>query len=272
MSLIDKFDNIQVQNTSRISVPDKEFCESEEGKYQTAVTALRQCLTILCEARDKEEKARNDREYIHSYDDVKHMEDRLDAIKSMFVLRICHYFTSKYGVTLNSDVIERKYQEKDITADNILCEVFAQLGGFSFEEKAQKEIQEKMKSHFSYSSSRREEQLKIRGTKLTLDGYVYPYKDKWSNQYEISNYGMDSLRDLIRALSHFETGASDILNYYSLFNQWRLKESEGAFDKQELGYHKVQSIKLFKNGKVEIEFMSAEQAQEFAKDYCGQTL
>lgn len=262
MNLLSKFASVKIENTSRISEEDKNYCEQQQGAYKIALNALLTALIALkAVVINYVKMGEYDRGYINKYDDIDHMEKRIKQVKNEFISNIVNYFEKTYNVTLNSTAIEKKY-DMNVTYQDIIEEIFIQLGGFNFKEKAVKEIKEA-----SRGTVYKDDKITVNKGKLTIASYVY-FRSSWSNGLELG-YNDDKVIPLFNALSHFETDKTETLGYYSNIYK-ELREGQKNYDifsKYELGYNKAQSIKFFKNGKVEIVFQSMQQAEAFKREY-----
>lgn len=260
-----KFDSIVIENDQRIEPEDVEFCENEQNKYMAAVNVYKPLLKAFNEY--KEVSGIDSKHWDAGYISWREEDDTIniiDKLKKRFISNVCHYFSKKYNVTIETSEFKGKYNT-DITYSQIVDEIFIQLDGFNFKEKAVNEIKNNLKNKVgSYKK------ITVNKNKVTIPSYVY--MDHWEKKWGILklSYGSENkVRVLLNALSNFETNSTDLIWYYEgLYNSLT---SENPFKKYELGYNKVQSLKPFQNGKVEIVFDNREQAQQFAREYCGVT-
>lgn len=265
-SILSKFDNITIENDERISPADKEYCELKEAKYNSALSIMKQCLSlynsIYDPTTDDGYRSEDSKGYIDKHYDIKHTEERIDKIKNEFISDIMYYFEKTYNVTLAKNEVKQKF-DSDLTYENIIDEVFEQLGGFNFTEKAITEIKEA-----SRNTIYRDDKISINKGKISIIDYIY-WDNSWDNKYKKLGYSDTKVRTLFAALSHYETGNTDTLYYYDdMYNEfYRGSQDFDIFSKYTLGHNKVNSFKNFKNGKIEIEFQTNEQAQEFVSNY-----
>ena len=75
------------------------------------------------------------------------------------------------------------------------------------------------------------------------------------------------MKKILRGLAHYETGTYDIYPYgfSDLLGYGRLNSSECEFSTCE----KVKSLKMYKNGRVDVKFATEEMASKFVEDYLG---
>lgn len=265
--ILSKFDNVQIENYNRIDAEDQAFCEHQEKLYQQAIDLLNNTLEQMKTIYSTYKKISSYETdgYIDEYKDIKHLEERLNKIKQSHINKICRYFEEKHSITISESEIYDKYKDREINYNNILDEIFLQLRGFSFTEKAENEVKENFKKCLS-----RYDKIEVKGNKVTINGFVYvDYFDKRWGKIRMSYNSRDKVYSLCKALSLFETKRTDITNYYNSI-LYSVRE-EDPFRKYELGYNKVVSIRFFQNGKTEIVFKTSEQAQQFTREYCGIT-
>ena len=75
---------------------------------------------------------------------------------------------------------------------------------------------------------------------------------------------IDRMKDIIRGISHFETGGFD----YTPVSLSRLLIRELDSSQCEFSdCEKVQSLKMFKNGRVDLKFSSETYALQFVEEY-----
>ncbi len=171
----------------------------------------------------------------------------------------------EYKETYEEEVrrVSEELRSMAIRYEEILDRIFSQLGGLSFQDVAIKELKDACRSASSnYHGSKSYTQKKA---VLSFDcGCSH---DSWYSQWhsnEPTRFDLhDSMKKIVRGLSYFEMGTQSYLHY-------------GLSDL--LGYHiegndhsvngeKVQSVKLFKNGRVDVRFQSEALARQFAEEF-----
>lgn len=264
VNLFAKFDALEVKASDRIPEEDVLYCENQQRLYDQAIGFLQDCLqktqNIYNSNLDGEYKKDG---YIDKYDDIRHFEDRIEKVKQAFSSRIKYYFTGKYKITVGN-IPDREV----LHYSDIVEEIFEQLGGLSFQEKAAKEIKDNLKISCRRGCSD-ENKVIVKNKKVIINGFVWATKCSIFQRWEIGYNSRDTLVILFKALSHYESGSFAIAHSYEMFLKLTQDHRDSVFDRYELGYNKVEAIRVYKNGKTEIEFSTGEQAQIFAKDYCG---
>lgn len=261
--LLNKFQSVTIQNDIRISEIDRAFCEKQEKMYKEAIQAMQQTLelfkNIYATYPENDNYDYYSKGYIDDYKDIKHIEDRMNDFKNNFINKVLRHFEKAYNVTLESAEIIKKY-DLDITYNNIIDEIFEQLGGFNFNEKAIQEIKDRLKN------SIRNNNVSVNKNKVSINNFIYiDHFDKKWGRVRLSYGSKETINKLFNALSLFETGETENTFYYN--SLLKKLENDDPFYKHEIGYNSVQSIRPYQNGKIEIVFKTSEQAQQFKNEY-----
>lgn len=240
MNLLDKFSAVDIKAETRISNSDKQFCEVQQAAYNHGRNALKQILDIS-------------ERFIKEQNDILGAIDR--EVYSNYI------YDGREGISLH-------IENMDVSYDQVLDQIFVQLGGFSFHDKAINEMKEKCHEAAwnRYYGKRVYEQKK---SVLSFTGYGCSF-DSWHEQWHKGEYEIkltDGMKEIIRALAYFEYGEIGYIPY--AFNcllgwSWTTTETERRFDME-----KLKSIKCFKNGRVDIRFTSEAYARQFAEEFLG---
>jgi hypothetical protein len=272
--IFSKFDSITITNSNRIDEEDQAYCEKEQESYNRALDTLNQIRDVIKNTLDINITAErawnqkgNNEDYLNYYRFDK-IPKLYDDCKNNFIHNIIGHFTQKNNITIDSYTICEKYKEREVNYNILLDEIFVQLEGYNFEEKAIKEIKDKMKAQIKLSKRNWQDteetyNMSIKDKKLIFDNLIYAGKN-WNNKYEFRG---DNLIPLLSALCHFNNGSKTI--YYDLKELCSYSVEEWAFTKHELDYTKFKSLKIYKNSKIEVEFTNNEYARQFALEYCG---
>lgn len=304
MSLLEKFNSIEVKADTRISEHDREFCVAYHEAYvkgRAALKSLRQSVeeylneqqSIISRVVPKDEMY--DRPFFLG--DSVHVRDITNNLRNahrVLISALVSYFERTYKVSLETDKIEEvllpkepdryssnnsaEYKEyysavenTELKYEDILNQIFIQLGGFSFQEKALNEL--KQKAHDaawnSYYGNKCYEQKKA---VISFTHYACSF-DSWHEEYHHGEHEIqltDGMKNVIRALAYFECGDTSsipwTLNTLLGYN-WTTYNTE-----MQLGLEKLKSVKCFKNGRVDIRFTSEAFAREFAETFLGNEL
>lgn len=289
MSLLDKFNAVEITVDSRISSVDKSFCQAQQSAYEFALSTLREMDSIyevkLNEIKNLSPNGQN--EYLNSY---KFGENISEAHKD-FISKIVYYFSSNYHVNLDSDIIKERlipqiprtswgmskeeyeriqaeaeknqqiiYDTLILNYNDILDCIFAQLGGFTFAEQAIQQLKDKARSAANWGNSYNgvRERYKLSGATVSLEcGCTRSWKE-WELR--------DGAKDIIMAAAHFEFGSictPNCYGFHDILSSWRFEND--VYDMDSLS--KVKKFKCFKNHRFDIKFASASLAKEFVDTY-----
>ncbi len=268
--ILSKFENIEVTADSKIAADDLEFCKEQESIYKDLISTYNSFYKKLQDigeiSKDHGQKfGRQSETHFHEQHTAHYRsmgkwdyEKAIREMKESFILYVCSYFMKKYNVTIDYSRIQSKYNES-VTYEQIIDEIYISLDGFNFTEKAVQEIKEKAKNTV------RHDKITIKNAKLIIDGR-FAYLDRWDGYRLNGGYG-----ELLKALQHFENGSTEgnteLTNKYVGYSNERNQANYERYEPTTLS--KVASIKFLKNGKLEIEFKSNQQAAKFAHEYCG---
>ena len=142
---------------------------------------------------------------------------------------------------------------------DILDQIFIQLGGFSFQDKALLEMKERCHKA-AWSSYKGEKEYEQKKAVLSFTGYACHYSS-WGRGMQLS----DGMKHIMEALSYFETGVMGNVMYpLSSFCGYEFENFDVSVDSE-----KIKSVKCFKNGRVDIRFQSEALAREFSETFLG---
>lgn len=304
MSLLDKFNSIEVKADARISEHDREFCMAYHEAYVKGRAALKSLRQYVEESLNEQQSiisrvVPKDEMYDRSFflGDSVHAHDITNSLRNshrVLISALVSYFERTYKVSLETDKIEEvllpkepdryssynsaEYKEyygavenTELKYEDILDQIFIQLGGFSFQEKALNEL--KQKAHDAawnrYYGNKCYEQKKA---VISFSHYACSF-DSWHEEYCHGEHEIqltDGMKNIIRALAYFECGDTSsipwTLNTLLGYN-WTTYNTE-----MQLGLEKLKSVKCFKNGRVDIRFTSEAFAREFAETFLGNEL
>ncbi|MDY8021231.1 hypothetical protein [Paenibacillus polymyxa] len=265
-----KFENINVTTTSS---EDIEFCKEQEEIYMQTIdvyNTLKEQLQIIQELSDTHGNKygkRFDSGIFHLQSTAldagfseRDLEKNIKNIKNRFISNICHYFSTKYSITVDNEYILKKY-EANVTYEDIVNEINEGLGGYNFIEKAEQEIKEKVRDIFKHGNK-----IVIKNNRLILDGNFSRFDSIW----RVNRLGSKH-SNVLTALSHFDNGSikinQELSDKYCGYHNEKNDDNYVKYEPETL--NKIKSIKFLKNGKMEIEFISNQIARKFAQDYCG---
>lgn len=292
MTLLEKLSEIEIKPDTRISDADRRYCTAQQDAYDNARTEFlsmhkswkafvarqKEILgTVSSESYEKEKYLR-----IDGVSSVE-FQSKIEALPEIFISAIVSYFNHRYHVTVSSlEVKEALLPEKpqyswgkDRTAEyhktmrelslryeDILEQIFIQLGGRTFTERAIDEL--KKKCHDAawniYSST---PEYEIKSDTIRFTSYACSYSD-WCGR---SKWGLaDDMKDVLRGAAHFETGQ---LDSYPAGVSTLLGWDDSDSSLFEFSGEKLKSLRMFKNHRVDLKFTGKPYANQFAAEYLG---
>lgn len=294
MNAIEKLSAVVIQVDSRISESDRSFCQAHQSAYEAAKEALVELGAIYKDITDQQKEllspAQNSYEtkYIDIIDlNQSEIQKKVQNLHSLFINKLVSYFNSTYNVSISAQKIKDKLIPKEpesrrlhydkelfeqyyqallnlkVRYEDILDQLFIQLGGKTFSEKAFAEIQEACHTA-AWSSYHKTTEYEIKGDTIRFTFYACSC-DSWSTHdyWDLS----DGMRNILRGIAHFETG---MFNVYPHGISTLLSRSNQNFSCVEFpSCTKVKQLKMFKNHRVDVKFESKAYANEFAEKYLG---
>lgn len=275
MELLNMFDKIEISNDNRLVAEDAE----KMNEFRNTLKEMRKEYTKYIEFYRENPvinysttKSFNKTTY-HDFEE-KFIEDIVfNQIKSL-ISSIYYYFKEKYGVklnTLNQNTdyspkyrkfeAEKNYKwfmEEDIIAI-VIDDIFNQLEGFDFEDKAEQELKEEIQK-YCYRDN-----LQVKGKNISIKSYVcFSWFKVDSRRYEFDYNNREKIEEVIKLISYYEK--IDIDKVINNIKNISIETSNITGKVFELG-NKATGLKIFKNGKIQITFSTGEKALQFAKKY-----
>lgn len=293
MEILEKLLAVLPTRDERITDADRYFCEAHQQAYQQAREGLRNLLKQWEDLQAGQSEALHDASnagdtgmsYVYvkgvGAEDFRNAFERLPA---QFIERLVGYFNSTYHVEIDDVPVKEfllpkmrnryestaeeqeeyhmKMQALSLRYEDVLEQIFLQLGSRTFAERALDELKEKCHAA-AWNSNKGEAEFLLRNDTLQLTSYACSC-DNWFHppRWELPN----ATKAILRGIAHFETGVfgqypesmSDVFGYHTQYNL------HVFFDCK-----KVQQLKLFKNGRVDIKFASKEYGEQFVSEYLG---
>lgn len=294
MDLLTKFEKVEMKADTRISESDRIFCEAHQAAYDSARASLPELGFIwddmLNQQRDLLAPAGTSSEtYLATYDGLKLSDDAIrqqtHSLHPRFICQIVSHFSKTYHFSINTnDIIDNLVPQKptDRWVDNykelvnqytkeldelslhyaaVLEQIFLQTGGRAFFEQALHELKEKchQASWVTSNGSPRFEQKK---STIQLAGYACSFHDRYSGgDWELA----ERTKDILRGIAHFETDSFDRIpgSLSRVLNRYDFPDNQYEFPDCE----KIQSLRMFKNGRVDLRFTSEAHASQFIEGY-----
>ena len=176
-------------------------------------------------------------------------DDEVDAFQG----KMAAYKAEKTAYNTTLRTLPLRYEQ-------IVDEIFVQLGGFSFQEQAMNEFLERTWKCCHNRWDDGKERFEIKNDTLRLTGSWCSCDDRWSWGPEWK--ADEDLKTLLDALAWYECGRmSEGRLWFPDLQGYNVKHNEFPINNME----KVKFIKLFKNGRVDIKFRNAAYVQEFVE-------
>ena len=292
MSLLDKFSAVEVKTDNRISEEDRVFCQTQQRAYEEAKAALIEIRGLWKDLVKSQEEllsavmtdSYSKETYIRlngfSTTDIR---NKIEYLPELFINAIVCYFNRKYHVSVSEMEVKKKLvpdspqfdweksrtneyhkkmRELTLKYEDVLEQIFVQLGGRTFEERALDELKEKCHK-FSWNNYKGLPEYEVQNETIHFNGYACSF-DAWLSR-SVWKFN-DGMRDVLRGLAHFETQQLDYLPKDIAFLVGYDDKCSSSYD---FDYEKVKRIRMFKNHRVDVKFASKELAHQFAEQYLG---
>ena len=206
----------------------------------------------------------------------------LEKLHSKFISELTGHFNTKYKVTISAEAIEehliptepdpykcdkdtnnayhRTLRALALHYEDVVDQMFIQLDGLSFVERAFQELRTKCHKAAYWSNSNAGYDRK--GDTLRFGGYFCSCDERWGREeWRLA----ERMQDIFTAVAHYETntfgrfpaGFSELLGYSDV------STSQFQFPTCQ----KLVHLRMFKNGRVDLKFKTAALAKEFAETY-----
>ena len=175
MNALDKLDAVQIEADNRISETDRRFCEAHQAAYVDAKASLNELEYMWTDIVSQQSKLlepaaavwNNVQEYTHlSRFSEQDIRNQLEELNDLFISNLVRYFNDRYKVSLDADSImgtllphkpksdyfspnteavaeyHQKLRTMTVSYKDVLEQIFVQLGGRTFRERALDEIKE----------------------------------------------------------------------------------------------------------------------------------
>ena len=291
MNLLDKFEKVEIKAEDRISEIDRNLCEAHQQAYENVRISLPEFIFIGKDLRETQKEllagtGAGDTTYLPKYvseiNDLA-LQEHLFLLHTTLIQQIVSYFNSTYCIELScskvmdallpskpkdtyrDDFKERYHQYEEnmlqlsIRYQDILAQLFLQTEGRDFHSQALHELKDKC-HRAAWNSDQgypRYEQVKSILRFRQNACYYSQYGAPFSLSKDLGN--------ILRGIAHFETGSFNTYPYgfSNLFHS--TYNNEHYFP----GCRKVEQLKMFKNGRVDIRFSSEPLARDFIEKYIG---
>lgn len=294
MDLLTKFENVEIKADTRITESDRIFCEAHQAAYDIARTSLPELEFFWNDMLNQQREllastGASSETYLSDYGGLKlsdkDIRQQTRSLPSLFIGRLVSYFSKTYHFSIQvNDIIknlvpekptnrwEENYEERVekytkeldelvLHYTDVLEQIFLQTGGRAFLEQALLELKEKC-HQASWITSNGTPRFEQKKSVIQLTGYACSCRNRYCGDvWELA----DRAKDILHGIAHFETDSFDLIpgsissaigRYESSSNQYEFSDCK-----------KIQSLRMFKNGRVDIRFTSETYASQFIEEY-----
>ncbi len=294
MDLLEKFSAVEIQTDSRITEADRQFLQRQQNAYQDAVTGFYQIGTLWSDMRAQQKAALLDPEnrwecwetkYLTSdwwhEIDVNHLMKHIFFLHKTFLCGVVSYLNEMYHLSINANVVLRgllpqepayiRLEDEDkvdwspvvLRYQDAIEQILPGFDGRTFAEQAPYELLENCRRAAWNKDRTANYEWKKVTVKLLSGACDYGYyrgHEQW--------YIHDSGKNVLKAAAYFEAGGFQPYPYE--INELLSDTANLWYDLWELdGCEKLDRIKLYKNGRMDIRFTSEGYARQFVSDYFG---
>ena len=294
MNLLTKFETLEIKADTRISETDRNFCAAHQAAYESARTSLAELGFIWNDMLNQQSElltptGASSETYLVTYDALKlsdyAIQQQIHSLHPQFISQIVSYFSKTYHFSINTneitynlipqkpadrwkdnykELIEKYMKDMDelsLSYTDVLEQIFLQTGGRAFFEQALHELKEKC-HQAAWITSNGKPRFEQKKSTIQFTGYACSFRDWYGGGvWELSS----GTKDILRGIAHFETGMFGTVpcSLSRILGRYDSSDSQHEFPDCE----KLQSLRMFKNGRVDIKFTSEAHAAQFIEDY-----
>lgn len=298
MDLLEKFAAVEIRPTDCMTEADRQFCQRQQEVYQDAVEGFYQIAAIWTDIYNHQKEALSAPEDVEHKWKRKYLVSRwwpeisvgeilkhVSGLHREFISTVVSYLSNTYHITLEEYNLESELLSEEphftgyeetvdwstltpfvLRYEDIVDLILSWFDGRTFEEQAPYELVERCHLAAWRKKDRQPNyEQKKNLVKLLSGACGYGY---YNNSVHEQWYVSDGAKSILKALAHFETGAfgqypdgiDDLLSEQSRlwYDLWEFEECK-----------KLEKIKLFKNGRMDIRFTNEGCAREFVSSYLG---
>lgn len=291
MDLLEKFSSVEIKPTDCMTEADRQFCQRQQEAYQDAVTGFyqiggllsdmyRQQKAVLFDPEDRKDAWR-EKYLVSSWwreIDVNYLLKHIFILHTEFIDTLVSYLNAAYHLSISSFSVAAGLLPKEparicaedefdwspvvLRYEDAVARILAGFNGRTFAEEGPYELLEKCHSAawLGQKSNFSQQKNLVKILKSACSYGYYSGHEQWHIH--------DSAKSVLKALAHFETGIfgqypdgiADLLSEKGClwFDLWELEDCK-----------KLEKIRLFKNGRMDIRFTGEGYARQFVADYFG---
>lgn len=296
MKLLDKFAAVEVQADNRISETDKFYCKQHQSAYETAISSFKELAFFWADIEDAQKKYLGDNDgsaFYHNYLASRNgpsiskesIEKHIASLHIDFIMTLTRYFNSCYHVTVDSSEVSEallperpqgyrisretaeKYHEQMqnliVSYQDVVDQIILRLGGRSFSEQAFHELYSKC-HEAAWNKYKQEARFEQKKDTIRFYEFFCRYETLIRERWKLD----ERMETILHGAAHFETGHYNVypLGFGDLLARRDVETDLIVFPNCE----KLKQLKMYKNGRVDLKFASAELASEFITKYLGE--
>ena len=298
VGLLEKFDAVEIQMSSRISEADRQFCETQQAAYVAALLGFQE-LTYFCEGMLSDQKAllgqldnspHSYRQYMVSDSDdgpkitIQRLRIQIDSLHRRYIGYLANYFQSAYGIEIKKDKLEAallqprppkkgpEYKKAlkeyllwsssiQLRYEDVLLQIFDGFDGWTFSETVFQELCRRCNKE-AWSSLTHKANFEQKYAVISFQGSFCTFRRRKKN-WEFDN----SMKPILTCAAHFETGELEL--YPAGFPKPSFEDGISTNPLVFSSLEKLEQIRMFKNGRVDLRFSNEQYAAQFIDTYIG---
>lgn len=282
MDLEGLFDNIEIENNNRLNKEDQEKMNQFDEILKDLQKNGQKYIDFYRENKlyNYSSRSENNKEEVKisiwSFEENFVQKVLFKEIENL-INNVIYYFKEKYNVKLeykehskdySLDIRIAKAEENfkyfmNITIDDIVNEIFEEMGGVNFGDKA---LDESKIAILEACRGYNRTLTDVKGVNVNITDFLY--YDAWGKDWgEYRNTSQEKITHLFKLISYENTG--ELINNYEYITTLLNNYNNKFIGEYEINDSILKSFKTFKNGKIQLKFNSGNQALSFAKKYLG---
>lgn len=269
--IMNQFDNVEIKNENRINTEDLAVIEKLQKNFDKIKEGFKKYIDFIRENKLRDLKGK---EITISIDTIeeKFIKEIIIPQSDYFIDNVFSYFKNKYNINLNIDkynlfgnsryrnIKKLDWYMKDLDYNLLLDDIFNQLEGKTFEDKAFKEISSFVSKKVGIWGN--DKYLNIKGKNIILKNYIRfdSFDIKYGN-YKLYYTYYDEIKNLLSLIGYYNH--KDMNCYDELYKKIAYNNNN-IIDAYELG-EKIISMTIRKNGSIQLSFKDGITALNFAK-------
>ncbi len=292
MDLLNKLSSVTVSQDSRITEKDRLMCEAHQQAYDEAKKDIESLYSLWMKMKEKQEELLFEaidsvysRDRYINIDGIKDYEitRKLECLPMLFIAGVSSYFSHTYRVEIDTDKIadmllpkepdrhdfnekhheeyRQKLRKMSLKYQEVLEQIFNQFDGRGFTDVAISQIKQAAHNS-SWDTYDGKPKYEVKNNTIKFTGY-FCSASEYSGRFSVEN----KMKKVLTAAALFETGV--VGQYPRSMTDSFGYSSRDCPDVYFYDCEKVVSMRMYKNGRVDLKFSTKETANQFAENYLG---